>query len=879
MPSSESLPDPVSCSEALIHARDCRTRPRANLASWFGVSANFGVGLLLLLIVGALAPAAAVSGGSPATNVRVQNILKAFVGTSGQEAIGLGSWISGKTYADVLAGGASDHDIRLISNALTPADAQREWIRARATLSDMVKREFGKDAAKVLKSINLYPPSQLMRGVEDASDALGRFRKLGNVPNLGFTGAVAAAPAQFAEGLYGSGAKAWTQAYEQQAGRIFYARDGKVFTGFTDLTHMSEGIARYDVAGMCNTSTQWAEHIVEELHEGRGDKVAKYLERLDRDLAKARSLARVELDPAWRQQVKKLAETLKRNPGKAGELQGEINAVLARSRGEASLLTRMTRAPAAERKILQNALKELRGGGRFSQILTQAGEVVTFERALTAISVILQVRQTAKFAGEEEYHQAVSSALAGVAGIASFPVGFVGDMTNWVMESAKANGYAFAASTQEAWDLMAGIHTAVGRTDVEDRGYTLDELVARIDDEKKLEAVVYTKARNAASRGFGGAETGKTDEKVGDEIFARCWPIIRDAWRERREELTLEYTAIMDELEHAPVLLKYAPVPLSVKPKEKVTVTVAAEMADPKFAEKLARAKQILTILYREGVFADVEWKWKGGRAASDKTKRIYEFDTAGSHAVTLAVKINAGAANARIGQVLSRKFELQSGIDVLVEAAQPDFEYPFMSCSVRISGEGVINKRGLDDKIDAPARIEFTMGGSDLKYEWKDNTFVTEYFEVYREGCPARVRLEGNFNEKRTVIENLTITWEGVRDEKSVEVDIREIEKSSFTAVGIPLKETFDGERLLYSVSFRKLEDRPPGFQLLKADYLYDSRRAVRLTFDANGNRMEDVITERKDRFRFDRAGVSISIDFFREPMSDPPPPMSEPR
>jgi len=110
--------------------------------------------------------------GQDPTNVRVQNVLKKLVASNNREVVGLGSWISGKKYNDPLTGGTSDHDMRLLLPQGTPPEnALAEWRATQAKLKEMVKAEFGKDADRVLSTINLYPPTQLVQGVEDGADA------------------------------------------------------------------------------------------------------------------------------------------------------------------------------------------------------------------------------------------------------------------------------------------------------------------------------------------------------------------------------------------------------------------------------------------------------------------------------------------------------------------------------------------------------------------------------------------------------------------------------------------------------------------------------------------------------------------------------------
>jgi hypothetical protein len=100
---------------------------------------------------------------TPPTNARMQNVVKAFVQQTGQMVIGLGSWISGTNYDDVLAGGKSDHDLRLVirRNGLMRAPAEQEWQSARRARRKLIENEFKEDAGKVLSATNLYPPINL----------------------------------------------------------------------------------------------------------------------------------------------------------------------------------------------------------------------------------------------------------------------------------------------------------------------------------------------------------------------------------------------------------------------------------------------------------------------------------------------------------------------------------------------------------------------------------------------------------------------------------------------------------------------------------------------------------------------------------------------
>lgn len=251
-----------------------------------------------------------------APNARMQRVLLKFVETNGDPVMGVGSWISGKGFNAA----TSDFDMRLVlPKGGTDAQQLQRWQKARSQLTTLIKQEFGEQADDVLRRTNLYAPNQLMRGVEDAADAMERFRKLNTVPNLAHTGPVTAnTPASFAEGLYGSGSQTYVQGYEKASGRLFYNNNGKAVTGLSELAHLGEGTPKYTAAGTASTAGQWAMHGMDELAAGRGDKVAKFLERMERDLVKSRSLSKLPADDAFRNQLRQMRELLKKSPQQAG---------------------------------------------------------------------------------------------------------------------------------------------------------------------------------------------------------------------------------------------------------------------------------------------------------------------------------------------------------------------------------------------------------------------------------------------------------------------------------------------------------------------------------------------------------------------------------
>ena len=116
----------------------------------------------------------------------------------GQALTGLGSWVKvGAKYRDPLARtesgayeflhDASDHDLRLVlPEGTSEEEALKIYQEVRSQIASRVRASFGNEADRMLQSINVYLPEQLMEGVESQAEALRRLDELGVItPNLG----------------------------------------------------------------------------------------------------------------------------------------------------------------------------------------------------------------------------------------------------------------------------------------------------------------------------------------------------------------------------------------------------------------------------------------------------------------------------------------------------------------------------------------------------------------------------------------------------------------------------------------------------------------------------------------------------------------------
>ncbi|NSW55764.1 MAG: hypothetical protein HPY44_07125 [Armatimonadetes bacterium] len=635
-------------------------------------------GLPAALILVAIAPVFAQS-----PHLRVQNVVRQFVETTGYEVIGLGSWIDGSSYNPA----TSDHDLRLVLPKGAGAP-DRKWLEARQKLTELIKAEFGDDAASVLSRTNLYPPSQLMGAVDDIDDAAWVFTRNGAVPNLGHTGPITRNTPikELSEGLYGEGSRAFTQYYEKAKGRLFYkAPNGRCITGMTDLTHMSEGVRTFTTAGTADTALQWVEHAIEECAHGRGDKVAKYLERIERDLLKSRDLARLPTSNALREQLKSVRELLKANPARLADLGDDVARLLSQAATEASILKSYAKAGPMGRMYQRIMLDGVEAGNELGRLLRTAQSkvsgAVSMDQLVTAFTVYMAVKGTAQAAGEGGVGEAIRAAGPLAVSLASLPVSLLMDMTNAIMKEAEAAGYEMAAASQEPWDLMAGVYTALGRDSDEDdprRRFTLDDLVRGWHVEARLSSLVFGQCLRASRRNMGGV-TENVDMSVANAMYGRCWPVIRDAWRWQRDMLVSEYVELAADALHTPMLLSYEPCPAKYEGRP-VQVTVKARSRDRKLGAKLTRMEEILKILCGKRAVLAEDWIWQPEGVMEDMTttdiQRRYTFDKPGVHPVVLTVRFEAVSPDIQPPEphrVLLRR-ELKAVVDVLVDG---DLEQP----------------------------------------------------------------------------------------------------------------------------------------------------------------------------------------------------------
>lgn len=657
---------------------------------------------VLLSMALAFSPASAQSP-ELATNIRMQKVVQTAVQKLGGQIMILGSWVSGLKYGDPLLGGKSDCDMRLVcSKATSPEIALQEWKNARNTVEQLVRKEFGSKADDVLKVCNLYPPKQLMNGVEGAADALERFKELRQVPALSVTGNITKVTEEVAEGLYGRGASTWTQAYENTAGKLIYSvpvktSDGKiinqVFRGAADITHLEEGVGLFTAGGMGNTSKQWITHAEDAIKTGAGDKVVKYLERLERDMAKARDLAGLGPTGKWRDEIRALVKQIKADPKAIGLVEGQVKTVLSRAEFAASVLSKMDNRSEGTKLVLSNLIKAADDGRQFASTIKEMAQKVPLDRVLTLLVSAITTYEVARGAGEED----TTRIVLGLADFtATLPAALLARFTNQLLESTKEGGYDMVAGSQQAFDLLDGIYTAAGRQTAEGSQYSIDQLVLkyREGDEEKLKGFVFGLCTKASDRQAGTA-TGAADTKVADAMHAKVYPVILRAWRNKRMLMMHEVNTLRNDYLNKGIQLVYAPVAAKVDAGTgKVDITFTINTMNGKPADELTKAREILTKLYGSGnYFVKVEDKWSpGGKVGANENQRICTFTNGGTFPVTVKRSLSIGGSGIPSSSYLATTVELRAGVDVeiggfAVTLAPPTISGMGASLTASVSG------------------------------------------------------------------------------------------------------------------------------------------------------------------------------------------------
>ena len=276
--------------------------------NWRIIARSAAAALTALVLAFVLAPPPAQAQRLP-TNVLVRGAaMRALerLYEPGVEIVTQGSWNKASGYNDPrfqqMTGGASDHDMRVfMPSPAGQTAAEAAAFRERATkvwrrYRDLVDEELNRlvqagvlradELNVVRRSINVYPPEQLMAGVNSSEDAVALFRRLGTRPNL------IDASDDAARGAYGELQKFARQEFETgERVRVITASGGRArFTALSDLNHMIEGYGARRPLGLAFAATNNLDDALHALEANARNlkDVAKYTDRASRYMAEAR---------------------------------------------------------------------------------------------------------------------------------------------------------------------------------------------------------------------------------------------------------------------------------------------------------------------------------------------------------------------------------------------------------------------------------------------------------------------------------------------------------------------------------------------------------------------------------------------------------------
>lgn len=538
-------------------------------------------GALLRLACLGLLLAVALPGWAQRTNEELMVILKDVVARDPDVALmGIGSWTGGnKKYKDPLAAehatksldSVSDHDMKLlVAEGMDDASALAKWRKTQDSIREAVKRKYGSIApgtpgARVLGTINVYPPEQLVAHAQDASQAARIFRdELKGFPNLAVdpntTMSLAEIEKKAADGIWGSGKAAYVQSYERATGKLIYSRNGRVWVNSAELYHFGQGAMNFTPEGSISNAFQWLDKGRDALDAGDPGKVGKHLERALGDIKKARNLLRLgnsavtgELDLLVRS-----LQTMKPEEAKALLQSGRVQRALANAHSEGRLIEGYLRMGGKERQLFKHVLTDPHP--RWTQLRTTLNElqlklpVEQMARAGTvlikAISAYASYRAVAGVgakAGEEGMLAAAKQAGIEVAMIANLPLGVLATAVDAILEEAKSFGYGMVSMTQDCDNLLAGISQVKGSEGFLKASVTARELAERYAKAASVRDRVFYFADQATQRDYG-AERGETvrkaDEGRRDALVSRCSVPILQLWLAER-------VAMQDSLETA----------------------------------------------------------------------------------------------------------------------------------------------------------------------------------------------------------------------------------------------------------------------------------------------------------------------------------------
>ncbi|MCB1439601.1 MAG: PKD domain-containing protein [Nitratireductor sp.] len=500
----------------------------------------------------------------------------------------IGSSVKGGSYLDPMLQSVtnySDVDMTMIiSNVDDEEELFRRWMGFRDELkrnvanrldalqkSGALKSAHGANLAddfgsRVMNSINVYPPDQLVDDVENSSEYVKKlerlFKEYDDPKNFHHVNLGAE---DFDAVVGGTSAKAFRKHYEAGSGVVFEMYDGKVIHGFHDLQEVS----KFTSEGVAGISGQFVKKSRQALQTGEdaAKDLSKNMKRLNQYLRKAKSMAGVdaasianlEIDDLLRKldgYVSRSGNDLEKGARKWLKAHGdEINHALLKADIEARACRAIAETADETQRAMLRKLVSSSKWKRFKNQLSRhyrdfadAVPLGTITKGMTALAVSAEYLRIRDIYAERGFNAAFGELL--LEGMfAGLPQSLFKMAFEIAMEEAKGFGYQLAVSRQGCEDFLAGIVSIMGAEKFQ-KGYELEEFARYFIHEDEAAEKLDALASGAATRSDVETNTAIKEMEAGKKValLEKCQKPIMTGWRATRQQWFFEAATNANEL-------------------------------------------------------------------------------------------------------------------------------------------------------------------------------------------------------------------------------------------------------------------------------------------------------------------------------------------
>jgi hypothetical protein len=676
-----------------------------------------------------------------------------------------GSCATGKGYTDPLRGGRADFDstLRLAEDLkggpLTASqldDYAAIWKEARAKFVAKVNKLYGEGseaAATVLRTTSLYPPDQIVNGLNTDEAAKSFFKKTGAIPRLD--------PKETAEGFFGKHNEAFRQNYNFTKGVELYTETsgknaGKLRWGYANLDNaITSSTPRYTLESCHRTAASALSEARLSLDGGDLVGLRKQLERLRQYTNKGKSMLGALPEADYLDDMiaeLKQIEAVKKAGGKAVLSEGM------RKQVEAAMKKKATEARMIEVGARMVRMKDFRGANMVAKNLSKPANAVlakaqsalreAFEEMSTDVigatvtgiflawDVVASMRDAYRGDLEGAYSNAFQAALGNAVmesygwkfSLALVPVQIV---TSFVLEYTKAMGYQAVVSREDCEQLFEeGICNAGVVVDGIGPFTSVDAIIERAqpangeDFAEAIHTSLNKVVEKCTVREFGSFTDAKDKKYKTEPLFNKCLAEMTHKWNRRRMDrlalVTAQANQFYAEMDNQPIRIEQEPFPVVIDKNApqadlNVKLRVHYDYDDKKVEDVFQALSQELRKLSSSlaGATNEITYSWylNGALLAEDKVTRVQSaYDLIEPAKLERSLKLDPNGPNhLKFRIVIDTRFHSSitpSGEDI-VQLYWDKLGNPSQKIVKEVEIDlGVVNQDEMSAKIIAPDEV-----------------------------------------------------------------------------------------------------------------------------------------------------------------------------